>query len=66
MGSYPIQMGDWVKHHGVTWSLRHTGLPPTNVFFLGMAPGERLSYYYFLHLTIASLDIVRGGLSNIH
>jgi len=35
LGSYPIQMGDWVKHHGVTWSLRHTGIPPTNVFFWG-------------------------------
>ena len=66
LGSYPIQMGDWVKHHGVTWSLRRTGLPPANVFFAGMAPDEKLSYYYFFHLTAASLDIMRGGASNVH
>jgi len=65
LGSYPIQMGDWVKHHGVTWSLRHTGIPPTDMFFTGMAPDKMLSYYYFFHLTTASLDILRGGPANV-
>ena len=65
-GSYPIRMGDWVKHHGVAWSLRHTGIPPKNVFFSGMAPDNSLVYYYFLHLSIASLDILRLGPANIH
>jgi hypothetical protein len=65
LGSYPIQMGDWVKHHGVTWSLRHTGVPPADMFFTGMAPDETLSYYYFFHLTAASLDILHGGPANV-
>ena len=33
LGSYPIQMGDWVKHHGVTWSLRYTGIIEERIDF---------------------------------
>lgn len=65
-GSYPVQMGDWVKHYGVAWAVRHTGIPPTNLFFGGMAPAEKIHYYYLFHLAVASLDIIRGGPSNIH
>lgn len=65
-GSYPIQMGDWVKHHGVTWSLRHTGIPPRDMFFAGMAPDKSLAYYYFMHLTTAALDILNGGPANVN
>jgi hypothetical protein len=65
-GFYPVQMEDWQKHYGVAFALRHTGIPPTSMFFYGMFPDEPLVYYYFLHLTGATLDLLQGGPSSLH
>ncbi len=65
-GFYPVQMEDWQKHYGVAYALRNTGIPPTSMFFYGMFPEEQLVYYYFLHLTGATLDLMAGGGSFLH
>ncbi|NJN99309.1 MAG: hypothetical protein HC875_37045 [Anaerolineales bacterium] len=65
-GVYPVEMADWFKHYGVSWSLRHTGVPPADVFFYGDPNRGKLSYYYFFHLTTASLDLLHGGESAIY
>ncbi len=65
-GFYPVQMEDWQKHYGVAFSLRHTGIPPSSMFFYGMFPDEQLVYYYFLHLSGASLDLLAGGGPMLH
>jgi hypothetical protein len=65
-GVYPVEMADWFKHYGVSWSIRYTGVPPVDVFFYGNLARERLSYYYFFHLTAATLDILHGGESSIY
>jgi len=65
-GVYPVEMADWFKHYGVSWSIRYTGVPPVDIFFYGNPARERLSYYYFFHLTAATLDILHGGESSIY
>ena len=65
-GVYPVEMGDWFKHYGVAWSIRNTGVPPVDVFFYGDPSRERLSYYYFYHLSVAILDLLHGGESSIY
>ncbi|RME72352.1 MAG: hypothetical protein D6784_13665, partial [Chloroflexi bacterium] len=65
-GSYPVEMGDWIKHHGVAWSLRETGIPPKNIFFAGPEPDSPLTYYYFTHLNVAALDWLSNNPININ
>lgn len=65
-GLYPVEMADWFKHYGVAWSIRHTGLPPADIFFYGDPNRGPLSYYYFFHLTTAALDALHGGPSSIY
>ncbi|PWH19223.1 MAG: hypothetical protein DDG58_05210 [Ardenticatenia bacterium] len=62
-GVYPVEMGDWFKHYGVAWSIRHTGVPPINVFFNYQGT---LVYYYFYHLMVATLNLLTGDISSIH
>jgi len=65
-GFYPVQMEDWQKHYGVAFALRHTGIPPTSMFFYGMFPDDTLVYYYFLHLNGATLDLLQQGGPFLH
>jgi hypothetical protein len=65
-GVYPVEMGDWFKHYGVAWSIRNTGVPPVDIFFYGDPSRERLSYYYFFHLSVAILDLLHGGETSIY
>jgi hypothetical protein len=65
-GVYPVEMADWFKHYGVSWSIRHTGVPPADIFFYGDPTRGKLSYYYFFHLTVATLDLLHGGPSSIY
>ncbi len=65
-GVYPVEMADWFKHYGVSWAIRHTGVPPVDIFFYGDPSRQRLSYYYFFHLTVATLDVLHGGESSIY
>ena len=65
-GVYPVEMGDWFKHYGVSWSIRHTGVPPVDIFFYGDPAQERMSYYYYFHLTAATLDYLHGGASSVY
>ncbi len=65
-GYYPVQMEDWQKHYGVAFALRYTGVPPTSPFFYGMFPNDTLVYYYFLHLTAATLDLLQSGGPFLH
>ncbi|MCP4363589.1 MAG: hypothetical protein GY796_36785, partial [Chloroflexi bacterium] len=61
-----VQMEDWQKHYGVAYALRNTGIPPASMFFYGMFPDEQLVYYYFLHLSGATLDLLPGGAPFLH
>ncbi len=65
-GVYPVEMADWFKHYGVSWSIRYTGVPPVDIFFYGDPARGRLSYYYFFHLTVATLDLLHSGPSSIY
>lgn len=65
-GVYPVEMADWFKHYGVSWSIRHTGVPPADIFFYGDPTRGKLSYYYFFHLTVAALDLLHAGQSSIY
>ena len=65
-GVYPVEMADWFKHYGVSWSIRHTGLPPADIFFYGDPSRGKLAYYYFFHLTVATLDLLHGGEFSIY
>lgn len=65
-GLYPVEMADWFKHFGVSWAIRHTGVPPADIFFYGDPTRGKLAYYYFFHLTAASLDLLHGGVSSIY
>jgi hypothetical protein len=65
-GFFPVQMEDWQKHYGVAFALRYTGVPPTSMFFYGLFPDDALVYYYFLHLTGATLDLLQSGGAFLH
>jgi hypothetical protein len=51
-GVYPVEMADWFKHFGVSWSIRHTGVPPVDIFFFGDPARGRLSYLGLTQLTV--------------
>ncbi|GIK40590.1 MAG: hypothetical protein BroJett011_44230 [Chloroflexota bacterium] len=65
-GVYPVEMADWFKHYGVSWSIRYTGVPPADIFFYGDPARGKLAYYYFFHLTAATLDLLHSGPSSIY
>lgn len=53
-------MSDWYKHYTVTWLIEQTGLPPKNLLY----PPWRdrpFVYYYFFHITVATLRLLSGG-----
>ena len=52
-----VTIGDWDKHGALIWTIADTGIPPEDIF-LGSAPPQTLTYYYFFHLLAAIFHIL--------